>query len=227
MHFAREALKRIVVSSLFISVLAGYVAWTIAVESAEKETVNLAIEASYGAVEHFQLPVSNDAEFKQKGLQITNSLILDWFDIAELYDRSGKKIAESLTPTGHAIESALPHHVTPTNNTASYESLHLKSGEWILRTFVPLETNNQRWGYLEGVRVVPDWQRNDIRDFSLWVSVIAASFRLALCHHHLSPYPLPQQTECPLHCCNENSQYRYDVHDGESDHPQRLRYGRS
>lgn len=175
MHFAREALKRIVVSSLFISVLAGYVAWTIAVESAEKETVNLAIEASYGAVAHFQLPVSNEAEFKQKGLQTTNSLILDWFDIAELYDRSGKKIAESLTQTGHAIESALPHHVTPTDNTASYESLHLKSGEWILRTFVPLETNNQRWGYLEGVRVVPDWQRNDIRNFSLWVSVIAAS----------------------------------------------------
>ena len=32
------------------------------------------------------------------------------FDIAEIYDSSGRKLAEAMTTEGAAVESSLPHH---------------------------------------------------------------------------------------------------------------------
>lgn len=173
MDFAQRALKRVVVSGFIISIVAGAAGWKIAKESAEQETVHLALEVSQSIVSHFDIvnaPVE-DLVFKAK--QVTDNLVLDWFDIAELYDKNGAKISESITEAGELIESALPHHKSPSYLEASYQSLTLND-DWALRTFVPVKNNGQIWGYLEGVRMVPEWQREDIRNFSLLLALISA-----------------------------------------------------
>tara|TARA_R110001606_G_scaffold328104_2_gene475156 strand:- start:492 stop:1742 length:1251 start_codon:yes stop_codon:yes gene_type:complete len=174
MNFAQEALKRIVISGLLISIVAGVVGWKIAKESAEQETVDLALEVSQGTVAHFNIVNSPIEDKANRAKKVTDNLVLDWFDIAELYDKDGIKIAESITEAGELIETALPHHEKPSYREASYQSLTLDNDAWVLRTFVPLIDEGEVWGYLEGVRMVPDWQRKDIRYFSLWVALISA-----------------------------------------------------
>tara|TARA_R110001606_G_scaffold114431_1_gene241915 strand:+ start:3180 stop:4430 length:1251 start_codon:yes stop_codon:yes gene_type:complete len=174
MDFAQKALKRVAVSGLIISIVAGAAGWKIAKESAEQETVNLALEVSQSIVSHFDIVNASIDNLAVRAQQATDNLVLDWFDIAELYDKDGVKISESITAAGELIETALPHHEKPSYQQASYQSLTLDDGNWALRTFVPIKNNGHIWGYLEGVRMVPEWQRADIRNFSLLLALISA-----------------------------------------------------
>ena len=174
MAFAKKALKRVAVSGLIISIVAGVAGWKIAKESAEQETVNLALEVSQSVVLHFDLMNASVDDLATKAKQATDNLVLDWFDIAELYDKNGVKISESITEAGELIETTLPHHEKPSYQQASYQSLTLNNDDWVLRTFVPIKKNGSIWGYLEGVRMVPEWQRADIRNFSLLLALISA-----------------------------------------------------
>ncbi|MCX8018085.1 MAG: HD domain-containing protein, partial [Rhodocyclaceae bacterium] len=61
---------------------------------------------------------------------------------------------------------------------ASYESLALPDGRWVLRVFVPLHAelgarDGPITGYFEGVRVVPDWQREEMLTSALAAALIA------------------------------------------------------
>lgn len=173
MHFARQALLRIVLASLVISFGAGLIGWYIAVEGAEKEVVDLAMEVSRNTVKQSGLIESSSFNRSQKAHQVTEALSSGLFDIAELYDRDANKLSESLTPAGEVIEANLPSHVAPHYLESSYQSLKLGNDEWILRTFVPIMEGDHVWGYFEGVRLMPEWQRNDIRELSLLGALIA------------------------------------------------------
>lgn len=99
------------------------------------------------------------------------------FDIAEIYDGSGRKLAESSTAKGDEVEALLPGHGVPRYVNASYESLKLTGGRWILRIFVPLrntpeDASSPISGYFEGVRVIPAWQQKQIFEDSLAVALM-------------------------------------------------------
>lgn len=174
MNFGKQALKRIAISGLLISVIAGVIGWKLAQESLEQETVNLALEVSEGTISHFKLKNASQDELSVQAQHATDNLVIDWFDIAELYDKKGNRIAESITASGRKIEDTLPRHEDPTYQEPSYKSSHLSDGTWVLRIFIPLKEKGEIWGYLEGVRVVPEWQRTDIRNFSLLIALMAA-----------------------------------------------------
>lgn len=119
--------------------------------------VSLAMEESRHILadrDSFSLPAEQQLprRAQEAALAITGAL----FDIAEIYDADGRKLAEASTPLGERIEPLLPKHHRPAYQQASYESLQSAQHEWILRIFVPLEDNQGAIvGYFEGVRVVP------------------------------------------------------------------------
>jgi HD-GYP domain-containing protein (c-di-GMP phosphodiesterase class II) len=113
------------------------------------------------------------------------------FDIAEIYDAKGAKLAESMTKEGAAVESLLPKHGAPSYRESSYESLRLAGDAWVLRVFVPLRNSITDMslpitGYFEGVRVVPEWQRKQLFDRSLTAALMVCLASL-LCGAVLYP----------------------------------------
>ena len=121
------------------------------------------------------------------------------FDIAEIYDSKGLKVAESLTREGAAVESLLPHHGKPGYTVASYDSFELPGKLWVLRIFVPLrrsatDTSGAITGYFEGVRIVPKWEEEQIFASSLAVALMVCLASL-LCGAALYPVVVHLSTE--------------------------------
>jgi len=95
------------------------------------------------------------------------------------FDAKGNKLAEALTGDGGRIESLVPKHGAPSYGKASYENLQLGGGEWALRVFVPLRNSATDLslpitGYFECVRLVPQWQSQQIMASSLAAAAMAA-----------------------------------------------------
>lgn len=95
------------------------------------------------------------------------------FEIAEIYSANGLKLAEGMTDEGHTLESEIAHHSAPGYADSFYESHHLAANRWALRVFVPLrEKDGALSGYFEGVRLIPDWQRQQIFSDALTVALM-------------------------------------------------------
>lgn len=63
------------------------------------------------------------------------------FDIAEVYDAQGNKLAEKVTTTGDLVESQLPHHPRPDYQDTRYENNGITlagNKRNAIRVFVPL-----------------------------------------------------------------------------------------
>lgn len=173
--FNRRAARRIASVSLLLSVLASPVGWFAAQESAEEETVALAMEESRRLLLHFGALHQDGVMDVVRAKAAAQAIVGGLFDIAEIYDGSGRKVAEAATPVGEAIETYLPKHDRPLQATPDYDSLRLADGRWALRVFVPLATRTETGtGYFEGVRVIPDWQRDQILHSALATAIIAA-----------------------------------------------------
>ena len=113
--------------------------------------------------------------------QAARTLVGGLFEIVEIYDPAGLKLAEQLTAEGHALEHMLPKHVRPESLKPEYESLLLPDGRWAMRVMVPLTLpgQKQRTGYFEGVRLVPDWQHRQIQSDALVAALMALLASLA------------------------------------------------
>lgn len=174
--FNRRAAQRIAIVSMGLAALVAPASWFIATEGAESEVVSLAMEESKRFLRHFDAIELEGTDSKAKAENAAVTLSGGIFDIAELYDRSGAKIAESLTELGQSIEVQLPKHIRPAYTTASYESLKLENNQWALRVFIPLRTTETGniTGYFEGVRVIPSWQRSEIEISAIKIALIAA-----------------------------------------------------
>ncbi len=189
--FQKRTAIRIAAVSLVLASLASPVAWWVARESAEESIVSLATEESGRLLHQYNAIDLTGPEAAAHATMAANTIAGGLFDIAEIYDRSGKKLAESLTPEGHAVESALPKHGAPNYVAASYESLKLSGQRWVLRVFVPLRdsTTDMRLpitGYFEGVRVVPAWQQAQIFA-SAWTVALMVGLASLLCGAALYP----------------------------------------
>lgn len=110
------------------------------------------------------------------------------FDIAEVYTAQGVKLAEAMTAEGADVESLLAKHGKPQYANAWYESVEVAGDRWILRVFIPLQGKEQKsfFGYFEGVRIVPTWQKQKIQTNSLLFSLIVGLASL-LCGAALYP----------------------------------------
>jgi len=189
--FKRRTAIRIAMVSILLACLASPLAWLATRESSEESVVALAIEESGRLLHHFDA-INLSGPLAYGHAQIAAKTISGGlFDIAEIYDAQGKKLAESLTPEGEQVESALPKHGQPTYSEASYESLRLPGDLWLLRVFVPLRNSSTDMslpitGYFEGVRVVPDWQRAQITSNAMTVALMVGLASL-LCGAVLYP----------------------------------------
>jgi HD-GYP domain-containing protein (c-di-GMP phosphodiesterase class II) len=189
--FQKRTAIRIAAVSVVLASLASPVAWLVARERAEESIVSLAIEESGRLLHHYNAIDLTGPSATEHAALAANTISGGLFDIAEIYDSQGKKLAESLTQEGDAVESTLPKHGVPSYLTESYESLKLAGDIWVLRVFIPLRdsaTDMSRpiTGYFEGVRVVPAWQRDQIFANSLTMALMVCLASL-LCGAALYP----------------------------------------
>ncbi|MBE0615745.1 MAG: hypothetical protein IH604_18915 [Burkholderiales bacterium] len=189
--FKKRTAIRIAGVSLILAAIASPVSWYVSRERAEESIVSLAIEESRSLIELHEAANLIGPDAAQHAENAAKTISGGLFDIAEIYDGSGRKLAEAMTTKGAAIESSLPHHVQPAYTEASYKSFRLAEKGWVLRTFVPLRKNASDisgpiTGYFEGVRVIPAWQEEQLFAGSLTVALMVclASF---LCGAALYP----------------------------------------
>lgn len=189
--FEKRAAIRIAAVSIVLASIASPVSWFIARERAEESIVALATEESRQLIEHVNATDLTGPEALARAKLAAQSIIGGLFDIAEIYDAHGRRLAEAMTKDGAAVESSLPHHGKPDYAVASYDSFGLPGNRWVMRTFVPLRKSETDLkgpvsGYFEGVRVIPDWQKEQIFASSLSVALMVGLASL-LCGAALYP----------------------------------------
>ena len=181
--FRKRAAIRIAMVSVILASLASPISWYVSLENAEKGAVSLAIEESHRLLRHHDALGLAGPGAAQRAEEAARAISGGLFDIAEIYDNKGIKLAESLTKKGEVVEELLPKHGVPMYQEATYESIRLKEDYWALRIFVPLhdtvsgepgESSHDGviTGYFEGVRVIPKWQRDQMLESSMAVSLV-------------------------------------------------------
>lgn len=170
--FNRRAGIRIAAVSMLLAAVASPLAWLVAHENAEVDTVSMAVEESQRLSRHFDATALSGPNAEKYARKAADTIVGGLFDIAEIYDQEGNKLAAAMTREGAAVEKLLPAHSRPNYSIASYEDLRFTGGRWVLRVFVPLEKADlagpdEIAGYFEGVRVVPDWQLDQILQHAL------------------------------------------------------------
>lgn len=189
--FKKRTALRIAAVSVLLASIASPLSWFVAREGEEEVIVSLAIEETGRFLQHFEAVELSGPEAVEHASLAARTISGGLFDIAELYDGQGNKLAESLTEMGAAIEALLPPHRKPNYRLASYESMEPPGKPWTLRVFVPLRSpatgvDGPITGYFEGVRVVPEWQRDHIFRTSLTVAMMVCLASL-LCGIALYP----------------------------------------
>lgn len=176
--FKRRTAIRIASVSILLAAVASPGAWFVAHRNAEDGTVSLAVEESRRLLHHFGVLELAGPDARDNAQRAAGALTGGLFEVAEIYDRTGRKLAEATTAEGAVIEARLPGHARPDYREGSHESLVLDDGRWVLRVFVPLrdaETGDAGpiAGYFEGVRVVSAWQRRQLLDNALSAALMA------------------------------------------------------
>ena len=190
-NFRKRTAIRIASVSFFLACLASPIAWYVARENAEQSIVSLAIEESGRMLHRYDAVALDGPDAAAKAKDAAHTISGGMFDIVEIYDSHGDKLAGASTPEGKAIESNLPHHGRPNYTEAFYLGRKLANDVWVLRVFVPLrdsvtDLTRPITGYFEGVRVMPDWQRSQITT-SAWTAALMVGLAALLCGAVLYP----------------------------------------
>jgi HD-GYP domain-containing protein (c-di-GMP phosphodiesterase class II) len=175
LSFNRKLALGIGTVSVLLAGLAAPLAWWTARENAEESIVSMAVEESRRLLQHETFrPEGPQAQAHAQAA--AQALIGGLFEIAEIYDARGLKLAEEMTPTGQALEQELRPHEPPAYPQPFYESQPLPGDRWVLRVFVPLRSpvDQALTGYFEGVRLVPAWQRALVRADALKTALMVA-----------------------------------------------------
>ena len=170
--FNKRTAIRISAVSLLLAAVASPIAWFVARENAEENTVSLAMEESQRLLRHLDAIAPGGPNARERAGMAAEIITGGLFDIAEIYDGDGNSLGEAATKDGEKVEGLLPGHVRPQYHEASYESLSLEDGRWVLRVFVPLKEpagsgKSEIVGYFEGVRIISEWQRQQMLDTAL------------------------------------------------------------
>jgi hypothetical protein len=95
--FQKRTAIRIAAVSILLASIASPVAWFVARESAEESVVSLATEESGRLLHHYNAVDLSGADAMAHATAAANTIAGGLFDIAEIYDSKGQKLAESLT----------------------------------------------------------------------------------------------------------------------------------
>ncbi len=206
MHsYRRKAAILIALISTLLAIAASTAAWFVAQENAEHATVQLAMEESRRMIGQFDLADLNGPDGKTIATQAARTLAGGLFEIAEIYRQDGTLLAEWSTPAGERLESQLNEYGGDLSQKPDYETLHLPGDRWVLRVTVPLfdgTVTDAPLAYFEGVRLVPDWQRQSMLDTTLAAALMAALAAIAC---GLVIYPIV------VHLNNENDRKSRDL----------------
>lgn len=187
----KATLIRIAAVSVMLAAIASPVTWFISRERTEDSVVALAIEESKRMLNLYdELTFMGDGAEAQSRLA-AQSITGGLFDISEIYDAQGKRLAEASTPDGRSVRAGLPEYLPPRNRSVAYESLKLPDGRWALRVFIPLraapaEDLAPAAGHLVGLRIIPSWQKKQIPLNAMTVALVACLGSL-LCGAALYP----------------------------------------
>lgn len=191
--FQKRAAVGIASVSLILACVASPIAWYMARENAEQGIVALAIEESGRILHRYDAVNLDGPDAPARATDAAQTIIGGMFDIVEIYDAQGNKMARSSTAKGNAIEALhlLPKHGKPDYQTAFYIGSRTDKNLWMLRVFVPLRDSESDLtlpitGYFEGVRVMPDWQQEQIFNSGL-LSALMAGLAALLCGAVLYP----------------------------------------
>lgn len=173
MSFNRKLALQIATVSLLLASLISPLAWYVSREKAEESIVSFAMEESGRLLMHRQAFRIGGADARAHAEAAVGTLAGGLFDIAEIYDATGHKLAEALTEEGEKLEKEIPLHPVPQYVVPFYESRQLPGNRWVVRVLVPLrEKNGTLTGYFEGVRLIPEWQRAQIMSDALAVALM-------------------------------------------------------
>ena len=178
----RKAAARIAMMTLAMAALASPLAWYVSRENAEEEVVALAQEEARRVLQREQALRLDGAQAREHAELAARQLAGGLFDIAEIYGPDGRKLAETVTEQGEKVEAVLPKHGAPRYAEAFYERLTLETGAQVLRVFVPLREappGGPVTGYFEGVRVLLQWQTDQIFSDALVVGLMVCLASLA------------------------------------------------
>ncbi len=206
--YKKRAAQRIAIVSITLAVICSPVAWLISRENAEEEIVAFAIEESRRLLLYLnQTPLTTTDGIRQ-AQEGAKTLTGGLFDIAEVYDGNGNKVAKQLSIMGHQIEIVLPPHQRPDYADARYENVAINLAGMprnVIRVFVPLyDSQRQKLGYFEGVRAVPQWQQEQLSSDATIVALMVAIASL-LCG--MAIYPVVTQLS------RENERKTKDIFD--------------
>jgi HD-GYP domain-containing protein (c-di-GMP phosphodiesterase class II) len=159
----RSTAVRIAMVSMAMAAVVSPIAWYVARETAEDQLVAFADEESRRVIAHHGNAQAAADSPQKSAAAAAAALVGGIFEIAEIYDKGGTKLAEKHTALGERVEASLPKHGRPDYQKPFYESLNVAGDLWVVRVFVPLRTTAGALnGYFEGVRVVPAWQHQQI-----------------------------------------------------------------
>lgn len=175
--FQKRTAILIAATSVILASIASPIAWYVARENAEESVVLFGIEETGRLLHNRDAMRLAGVDPAERAIVAARIISGGLFDIAEIYDANGVKLAESLTDEGETVEELLPGHRVPHYDHASYESVKLADDNWVMRVFVPLRaefgaTTGPITGYFEGVRVVPAWQKEQILASSLTIALM-------------------------------------------------------
>lgn len=196
--FVKKIALRIASITLAQVLVVSPIAWFMAREHEEEESVVLAVEESRRFMHNNPIVVT-DADAVARAQKIVNTSIGGLFEVAEIYTTNGRKLAKAMTPEGGGIEKLLAEHPTPSSQSSPYESVTLPDGSWALRVFVPLlvegaPKGQEVAGYFEGVRVIPEWRVEQIRHTAYGIAAMTALASL-LCGLMIFPAVVYLSTE--------------------------------
>ena len=180
--YRRKAAILIALVSTMLAIVASTAAWFVARENAEHATVQLAIEESRRMIGQFDVADLNGPDGKAVASRAAHALAGGLFEIAEVYDRNGTLLAESNTPAGERLQEQIAEHDSLIAGEPDYRGQHLPDGRWVLSVFVPLYAQadpSTPAAYFEGVRVMPEWQWENMLASTLNAALIAALAAIA------------------------------------------------
>jgi putative nucleotidyltransferase with HDIG domain len=175
--FHKRTALRIAAVSLLLAALASPLTGLIARREAEQAIISLAREEAGRLLQRYGAFDLNGQQAGQTANAAAHTIMGGMFDMVDIYDAKGQHIASASTPEGRAVQPLLPSHVESDYTRAFYRSTRLEGGTWVLRVFLPLRsaTGNMslpNTGYVELVRVMPQWQKDHILRVTLATALV-------------------------------------------------------
>ena len=185
LNLNRHPAYRIALVSFILASLASPLAWWRAKAAAEETIVSLAADEANRLL---GLSGSRPGVFsytdanRQQVQAVADAIVGGLLDVVTIYDAQGRELGKSMSQTGAVIAMELPREVSkygaPRYTQAYYKSMKSPySRLWLLRVFVPQyqfanDPQSPIVGYVEGLRIMPQWQQDQILHNSLLMALL-------------------------------------------------------